>query len=237
MRHVGGEVNVAAVLAAVDIRAGAAVGFAAGPAFQAILARVARDRAAVGKRQRFLQRHVDALAGAGFARVANAGQRQHRRHRARHLISQMARRRALPFGVVALAVEKTAGGIGDRVAAFVMAIRPGAAKRRDRNNHQVRQTRREISRRQSRIFPNSRAASLRRTAAPTPAAWQTVSRSVSRSRSSTMLRLLVLAWINVRLRSGCSILPAKGGSKRFGSPPGGSTLMTSAPRSASCRVA
>ena len=46
-----------------------------------------------------------------------------------------------------------------------------------------------------------------------------------------MLRLLVLAWMNVRLRSGSSMLPAKGGNRRLGSPPGGSILITSAPRS------
>ena len=140
VRHVGGEVNVAAVLAAVDVRSRAAVRFAAGTALEPILAAVARDRAAVGKRQRFLQRHVDALAGAGFARVANPGEPQHRRHRAGHLIREMARRRALPFGVVALAEEKPAGGVGDGVAAFVMAIGPGAAERRQRNDDQAAET-------------------------------------------------------------------------------------------------
>ena len=45
-------------------------------------------------------------------------------------------------------------------------------------------------------------------------------RSDSLSRSSMMLRLLALALMNVKLRSGSSILPANGGSSRLGSPPG-----------------
>ena len=137
VRHVRGEVNVASVLAAIDVRARAAVGFSAGTALEPILAAVARDGAAVGESQRFLKRHIDALAGAGFARVANAGKPQHRRHRAGHLIREMARRRALPFGVVALAKQKPAGGVGDGITAFVMAIGPGAAERRQRNDNQA----------------------------------------------------------------------------------------------------
>ena len=74
MRHVGGEVNVAAIFTAIDIRPRAAVRFGAGPPLQAVLARIARDAAAVGERQGFLQRHVDALAGAGYARMTNRGE-------------------------------------------------------------------------------------------------------------------------------------------------------------------
>ncbi len=61
-------------------------------------------------------------------RVANSGESEQRRHGARHLISEMAGRGALPFGVVALTEEKTAGGVGDGVAAFVVAIGPGASE-------------------------------------------------------------------------------------------------------------
>ncbi len=131
--------NVAAVLAAIDISAGTAVRFAAGTAFQSILAAVARDGAAVGKGQRFLQRHVDALAGTGFSRVPDSCKRQHRRHRAGHLVGEMARCSALPFGVVALAEQKSTGGIGNGVAAFVMPIRTRAAERRDRHDDQTRE--------------------------------------------------------------------------------------------------
>src|SRR2546426_6500190 len=42
--------------------------------------------------------------------------------------------------------------------------------------------------------------------------------STGAPRSRTRLRLFVFALIKVRLRSGCSISPANGGSSRFGSP-------------------
>src|SRR5918995_1189922 len=44
VRHVGGEMNVAAVLAAVDVRPGAAIRSAAGPAFQSIFTAVTGNR-------------------------------------------------------------------------------------------------------------------------------------------------------------------------------------------------
>src|SRR5688500_17235630 len=68
--------------------------------------------------------------------MTHAGKTQHRRHRSGHLISQVARRRALSFSVVTLTEEKAAGGVGDRVAPFVVAVRPRAAERGQRNNHQ-----------------------------------------------------------------------------------------------------
>ena len=137
VRHVRGEMHVASVFASIDVRSRAAVGFSTGAALEPILSAVARDGAAVGESQRFLERNVDALAGTGFARVANAGKPQHRRHRAGDLICEMARRRALPFGVVALAKQKPAGGVGDGIAAFVMAIGSRATERRQRNDNQV----------------------------------------------------------------------------------------------------
>ena len=50
--------------------------------------------------------------------------------------------------------------------------------------------------------------------------------------SSVTLRLLVLKWSQCRLRPGPGLPSMKGPISRMGSPPGGSTLMTSAPMSA-----
>src|SRR4030095_11574701 len=61
VRHARREVHIAAVFAAIDIRTGAAVSLSPWAPFETILARIAGDRAAVGKRQRFLERHIDAL--------------------------------------------------------------------------------------------------------------------------------------------------------------------------------
>src|SRR5581483_4354481 len=50
---------------------------------------------------------------------------------------EMARRGALAFGIVSLAEEKTAAGIGDGVAALVVAVRSGAAERGQGNDDQA----------------------------------------------------------------------------------------------------
>ena len=76
MRHVGGEVDVAAIFASIDVRSGAAVSLGAGPPLQAVLPRIARNGAAVGEGQRLLKRHVDPLPGAGDASMAHARQAQ-----------------------------------------------------------------------------------------------------------------------------------------------------------------
>ena len=55
MRHVRREMNISPVLTPIDVRAGAPVSFRPGTALQPILAAIARNRAAVGERQRFLQ--------------------------------------------------------------------------------------------------------------------------------------------------------------------------------------
>src|SRR5918993_1007529 len=125
MRHVGSEMNVAPVLAAIDIGAGAAIRSGAGTALESIFPAIARNRAAIGERQRFLQRDIDSLADPRFSGVTDSGQSQHRRHAAGHLVGEMAWRSALPFGVVALAEKKSAGGIGDGVTAFVMPVQSG----------------------------------------------------------------------------------------------------------------
>ena len=147
MRHIGREMNVTTVFTPINVRAGAAVSFRAGTPLQPILPAVTRDRATVGKCQCFLQRYINSLAGAGFTRMwrealvlavfANAGEREHRRNAARHLISEMTRRRALSFGVIALPEKKTTGRISDGVAAFVMAIGTCTSEGRERNDHQV----------------------------------------------------------------------------------------------------
>jgi len=48
----------------------------------------------------------------------------------------MARRRALAFFVVALSEKKSAAGIGDGVAAFVVPVGPGSSERRQRHRDQ-----------------------------------------------------------------------------------------------------
>ena len=115
-----------------------------------------------------MERHVDALARAGLPRVTNAGKPQRRRHARRELISQMTRRRTLAFFVVALAVEKTAGGVGDGVAAFVMTIRSV----RPKGVNEMVTKRGIVFLRRSSVkpfLPDRRAAWLRRRDAPTRA--------------------------------------------------------------------
>ena len=137
MRHIGREMNVTTVFTPINVRTGAAVSFRAGTPLQPILPAVTRDRATVGKCQCFLQRHINSLAGAGFTRMPNAGEREHRRNAARHLVSEMTRRRALSFGGIALPEKKTTGRISDGVAAFVMAIGTCTSEGCKRNDHQV----------------------------------------------------------------------------------------------------
>ncbi len=73
----------------------------------------------------------------------------------------------------------------------------------------------------------------------TKSAFRTIARSVSRpaslSRSSVMLRLLAFNAAQRRLILPPSTVSTNGVHCRSGSPPGGSTLMTSAPRSARMR--
>jgi hypothetical protein len=137
MRHVGREMDVAPVLTPIDVRARPAVTLRTWTAFESILATITGDGTTVGKCKRFLKRHIDALPDSSETRMSNAGQSQHRRHGSGHLIGQMARRRALAFGIVALSEKKSARRIGDSVAAFVMTIRTGSSEGRQRNHDQV----------------------------------------------------------------------------------------------------
>src|ERR1044071_8295607 len=129
--------NVAAIPASINVRARAAIGFCAGAPLEPILTAVTRNRAAIRKCERLLQRHIDALPGTGDTTMTQPGEAQHRCHGARHLISEMARRRALPLGVVALAVEKSPRGIGDGVTALIAAVGPGATKWCNSDHHQA----------------------------------------------------------------------------------------------------
>jgi hypothetical protein len=65
--------NVAAVLAAVDVSAGAPIRFAARTALESIFPAVPRNRTAISERQRFLQRDIDSLARPRFSGVTDSG--------------------------------------------------------------------------------------------------------------------------------------------------------------------
>ena len=129
VRHIGREMDVASVLAAVDVRAGAAIVLAAGPPLEPIFSSVARNRTAVGESQCFLKRNVDALARSSNSSVTNARKSQGGRHARRDLVGQVTGCRTLSLRVVALAIEKTAGSVSDGVAAFIVSIRSRASKR------------------------------------------------------------------------------------------------------------
>src|SRR5262249_62209743 len=55
VRHIGGKMNVATVLAAINVRTCATVVLAPRPSLQPIFSRVARNGTAVGKSQRLLK--------------------------------------------------------------------------------------------------------------------------------------------------------------------------------------
>src|SRR5215510_3250532 len=135
VRHIGGEMDVMSVFAAVDVGTGPAIVFAAGPPLQPILARITRNRTAVGEGQSFLERNIDALADAVQSGVTNPRKSQGRRHARGDLVGQMTGRRTLSLGVVALTIKKTAGSIGDCVAAFVVSMVSRASERSQRNSH------------------------------------------------------------------------------------------------------
>src|SRR5215510_10870010 len=135
VRHIGGEMDVMSVFAAVDVGSGAAIVFAAGPRLQPILSRVACDRPAVGEGQSLLERDIDALADSVQSGVTNTSKSQGRRHARRDLVGQMTGRRTLSLGVVAMTIEKTPGSIGDCVAAFVVSMGSRASERSQRNSH------------------------------------------------------------------------------------------------------
>src|SRR5262249_14947256 len=135
VRHIGGEMDVMSVLAAVDVGTGTAIVLSAGPPFHPILSRVARNRTAVGEGQSLLERNIDALADAVQSGVTNPRKSQGRRHARRDLVGQMTGRRTLSLGVVALPIKTTAGSIGDCVAAFVVSMGSRASKRGQRNSH------------------------------------------------------------------------------------------------------
>src|SRR5438093_5494732 len=192
MRHIGREMNVTTVFTAINVRTGAAVSFRAGTPLQPILPAVTRDGAAVRECQCFLQRYIDALAGAGFTLVPNAGEREHRRNAARHLVSEMTWRRALPFGVIALTEKKTTGRIGDGIAAFVMAIGTCASEGVSETITKCENSslKRWLSKPNFSRYPSGVASTKRFADASSLAK---ISRSDSWFRSRTMLRLFVLA--------------------------------------------
>src|SRR6185295_11279782 len=72
----------------------------------------------------------------GKPRMSQAGERQGPGDACGNLICEMARGSALSLRVIALAVQKTSRGIGNRIAAFIGAIRARAAKRRHRHGHE-----------------------------------------------------------------------------------------------------
>ena len=135
VRHIGREMDVTSVLAAVDVRAGTAIVLAAGAPLEPIFSTVARNRTAVGESQCFLKRNVDTLARSSNSSVTNASKSQGGRHTGRDLVGQMTRCRTLSLRVVALAIEKTAGSVGDGVAAFVTTIRSGPSEGGQRNGY------------------------------------------------------------------------------------------------------
>src|SRR5262245_3793762 len=135
VRHIGGEMDVMSVFAAVDVGTGTAIVFAAGPPLQPILSRVARNRTAVGEGQGFLKRNIDPLAESVQSGVTNTRKAQGRSHARRDLVGQMTGRRTLSLGVVALTIKKTAGSIGDGIAAFVVSMGSRASERSQRNSH------------------------------------------------------------------------------------------------------
>src|SRR5215475_6124554 len=75
VRHIGGEMDVASVFAAVDGGTGTAIVPAAGPPLQPILSRVARHRTAVGEGQSLLERNIDAFIVSMGSRASERSQR------------------------------------------------------------------------------------------------------------------------------------------------------------------